>query len=384
MNMDTYEPNPIILWELTRVCDLHCRGCPIGADERRGLDELSTYETYKTVDQIASLQPRELILTGGDPLERDDVGQIIDYARRRGLAPALVLSPTRLLSFDVISHLEHNGLTRAIFSIDGSTSVIHESIHGVTGTFALTISAMRSAECAGLRIEVNTLVTRRNRDDLEGIAALIRPFGITRWNVHFIVPVGRSKELEMLTAEEVEEVFATIDDISHRERFAVRVVEAPHYRRFRLERTLNRRLAQTDPDGIGNHWADFATYEVEKSDTAQALLGSARDDVRGFIYISHAGDVRPSELAPQSAGNLRYRSLGDIYRGSDLFVALRNPDNLKGKCFHCDVRHICGGSRARSWAMTGDIFGSDPLCAYEPSSPVTTAPSAGGSREARA
>lgn len=383
--MDPYEPHPIVLWELTRACDLHCRGCPTNADERRGPNELSTYEAYKTVDQIAELQPRELIVTGGDPLDRQDLGQIIDYARRRGLAPSLAISATSRLTFDAISRLERDGLTRVIFNVDGSTSAIHESVHGVRGTFALTIAALRSAESAGLRIEINTLVTQNNRHDLEAIADLIRPFGTTRWNVHFLVPTGRSKELEMLTAKEVEQTFATLDTISRREKFALRVVEAPHYRRFRLERALRERLDQTDTiDDGSNRWADFATYEGETSDTARELLDSARDDVRGFLYISHAGDVRPSEFLPQSAGNLRYRKLGDIYRGSDLFVALRNPDNLKGRCHRCDVRHVCGGSRARAWAMTGDLFASDPLCAYDPASPVTTAPSAGGRREARA
>jgi len=379
--MATFEPQPIILWELTRACDLHCRGCPSVSSGTRGPNELSTYEAYKTIDQIAALKPRELVITGGDPLERDDVGQIIDYARRRGLAPALMVPPSILLSFDAIARLERSGLTRIIFGLDGSTAAVHEGLHGVPGTFGLTMASMRSAECAGLRIEVNTLVTRRNRGDLEAIANVIRAFGITRWNIHFVVPVGRSRELEVLTAEEVEQVFFTIDDISRRETFAVRVVEAPHYRRYRLERALQDRLTPGSMD-TSERWADFATYEIEGHDSARELLDSARDDVRGFLFISHAGDVRPSEFLPQSAGNLRYRPLSEIYRSSDLLVAMRNPDNLKGKCARCDVRHICGGSRARAWAMTGDAFGSDPLCMYEPVSPVTTAPSA--ARGARA
>jgi radical SAM protein with 4Fe4S-binding SPASM domain len=367
MTMSTVESNPIVLWELTRACDLHCHGCPSLSDGQRGTNELSTYESYKTIDQIATLHPRELVITGGDPLERDDLGQIIDYARRRGLAPAVMLSPTSLLTYDAIAHLERNGLTRVIFSVDGSTAAIHESLHVVPGTFALTMGAIRSAESAGMRIEINTLVTGRNRYDLEAIANLIRPFGVTRWNVHFVVPVGHSRELEMLTAAEVESVFETIDDIRRREKFAVRVVEAPHYRRYRLERSLRERLeASVD----GELWSDFATYDAESGDSAKELLDSARDDVRSFVYISHAGDVRASEFLPQSAGNLRYRPLSEIYRSADLLVAMRDPDNLKGKCARCDVRHICGGSRARSWAMTGDAFASDPLCAYDAGSAV--------------
>jgi len=184
---------------------------------------------------------------------------------------------------------------------------------------------------------------------------LIRPFDIARWNIHFLVPVGGSVHIESITAGEMEGVFGRIVEIRQREKFAVRVVEAPHYRRYLLERDLDRMLAG-----------------AESPDNWNELVDGIRADAHGFAYISHAGDVRPSEFVPQSAGNLRYRLLGDIYRGSDLFVALRAPDNLKGKCGRCDYRDICGGSRARAWAATGDIFATDSLCAYEPERPAGT------------
>src|SRR6185436_133971 len=344
--MADWEPHPTVQWELTRLCDQHCRGCPTGANTRLDPNELSTYEAYKTIDQIAELRPRELIITGGDPLERDDVHQIIDYARRRGLDPALVLPPASGVTFDALAKLQNNGLTRVVFNVDDPS------------THAL--QAMRWAESVGLRIEVNTLVLRNNAADLETIAALIRPFGIVRWNVHFLVPAGASRELEMLTADEVEWVFETLEEIRARERFALRVVEAPHYRRFRVQQVLRSRLAA---DGV--EWGDFTGYACE-DDSVREVLDAALDGARSFVHVSHAGDVRPSEFAPHSAGNLRYRDLGAIYRGSDLFVALRNPDNLRGKCRHCEFRILCGGSRARAYAMTGDLFGSDPLCAFQP------------------
>lgn len=360
--MADWEPHPIVQWELTRLCDQHCRGCPTGASEQPDPNELTTYEAYKTIDQIAALRPRELIITGGNPLERGDVYQIIDYARRRGLDPSLVLTATHELTFDVLAKLERNGLTRAVFSIDGSTAAIHKSVHQVADTFGPALRAMRWAEQAGLRIEINTLVLRNNAADLEAIAALIRPFHILRWNVHFLVPVGASRELEMITAAEVERVFETLEEIREREQFPLRIVEAPHYRRFRVQRMLRSRLAS---DGVD--WGDFTGY-VGEDDSAREVLESALDGVRSFVYLSHAGDVRPSEFAPHSAGNIRYRDLGTIYRGSDLFVALRNADNLHGRCRQCEFRILCGGSRARAYAMTGDLFGSDPLCAYEPQS----------------
>lgn len=359
-NPHPLDSHPIVQWELTRLCDQHCRGCPTGASERLDPNELTTYEAYKTIDQIAALRPREMIITGGDPLERDDVYQIVDYARRRGLDPSLVLTPTDDLTFDAIAKLQSNGLTCAVFSIDGSTATVHDAVHRVPGTFVHTLRAMRFAQLAELRIEVNTLVVRGNAADLEAIVALLQPFAITRWNVHFLVPTGASRELEMITAAEVERMFETLDGIRARAPFAIRVVEAPHYRRFRVQQMLRSRLAAS-----GGDWADFPSYVTEEQN-AHEVLESALDGARSFVYVSHAGDVRPSEFAPHSAGNLRFRDLGVIYRGSDLFVALRNSDNLHGKCGQCEYRVLCGGSRARAYAMTGDLFGADPLCLYEP------------------
>src|SRR4051794_36563073 len=170
--MPTFEAHPTVMWELTRACDLHCSNCTIGATASPGANELSTYEAYKTIDQIAALAPREFILTGGDPLERGDVAQVVNYARRRGLDPAFVASPSSQLTADAIENLEHNGLTRIIFSIDGSTAELHESVREGAGTFAKTLRAIRIAEAAALKIEINTLITRRNVDVLNAIADL--------------------------------------------------------------------------------------------------------------------------------------------------------------------------------------------------------------------
>jgi MoaA/NifB/PqqE/SkfB family radical SAM enzyme len=363
--MPAYEEHPVVMWELTRACDLHCHNCTIGATENRGPNELTTYEAYKTIDQIASLAPREVVMTGGDPLERRDIDQIVNYARRRGLDPSLVLSPTSQLNSDAIARLERNGLSRIVLSIDGSTPEIHEAGHGVVGTFAITMRAAGLAKSAHLAVEINTLITRRNAGDLEAIADLIRSIGIVRWNLYFLVPVATS-HTEMISAEEAERILGTIDQIRGREKFAVRVIEAPHYRRYRLQRSLDARL-----DNAANaNWSDFSGYEPDDNGGLQDVMAAALDGAHDFLFISHAGDVRASEFLPFSAGNLRYRPLGTIYRGSDLLVALRDPENLKGKCGICEFRRICGGSRARAWAMEWNVFADDPLCSYQPGVPM--------------
>ncbi len=363
--MATFDPHPIVMWELTRACDLHCIHCVSGASEARDPNELTTYEAYKTIDQIVSMKPRELIITGGDPLRRIDLEQLIDYARRSGLDPAVVVSPTSLLTVDAVSGLQRFGLTRMIFSIDGSTPEIHQTVHVVPGTFAATLHAMYAAKSAGMTLEVNTLVTRQNVDDLLDIVALLHPFSISRWNVHFLVPVGGATGIDPLTAADAERVFARLADIRDREEFEVRVVEAPHYRRFRLQRNLRQLL---EGSAVAELWSDFTGYEEDPLSDTNLL--DTLDGARNFVYISHTGDIRASEFLPQSAGNVRFRPLGTIYRRSDLFMALRDPDNLNGKCGRCEFRHTCGGSRARAWALTGDIFASDPLCVYEPGGQV--------------
>lgn len=363
--MPAYEEHPVVMWELTRACDLHCRNCTIGATENRGPNELTTYEAYKTIDQIAGLTPRELIMTGGDPLERGDIDQIVNYARRRGLDPALALSPTSQLTSDAIARLERNGLSRIVLSIDGSTPETHEAGHGVAGTFARTLRAAGMAKSANLAVEINTLITGRNAGDLEAIADLIRSIGIVRWNLYFQVPLATS-HAEMISAEEAERLFGIIDQIRGREKFTVRIIEAPHYRRYRLQRSLDARL-----DNAANaNWSDFSGYEPDDNGGLQDVMESALHGAKDFVFISHAGDVRASEFLPFSAGNLRYRPLGTIYRVSDLLVALRDPENLKGKCGGCEFRRICGGSRARAWATEWNVFADDPLCAYQPGVPM--------------
>lgn len=361
-----YDPHPVILWELTRACDLNCRNCTLGAVPARDPNELTTYEAYKTVDQIASLAPRELAITGGDPLEREDVGQILDYARRRGLDPAVVVSPTSKLTRDAILRLKQMGLTRVVFSLDGSTARIHDAIHGVPGVFADTLRAIDWAVAAGLAVEINTLMTRRSGSDLPVMASLFRHLRIRRWNLYFPVPLG-SARFDPLGADDAEKLFPVIDEIRSQESYAVRVVEGPHYRRHRMQRSLAAKL----DEAAQVSWADFEGYDwLRQCFETGDPLDAARDGARGFVFISHAGDVRASEFLPLSAGNLRYRDLGAIYRGSDLFQALRNPDNLKGRCGRCEFRRVCGGSRARAWAVSGDAFGDDPLCNWEPGAPM--------------
>jgi len=328
-----------IVWQLTAECDLGCSDCA-AAQSRTRTHELTTYEAYKTIDQIASAKPQRFVISGGDPLARKDFFEIVQYARRRGLEPAVNVSPTQRLTADRISLSRRNGLTRLIFSLNGSTPKRHDSETGVGGSFAATVRVLRWGQDAGLPIEINTLITRKSVSDLAAIAETIDAFRIDAWNVHFLVPMTEARKEAMVTPEEAESAFAALSAIGSIAKYRIRVVEAPAYRRY---------LAKDQA-----RWADFSGY-VDKSEIVDDL-----------VFISADGEVHPSEFLPLSGGNLREHPLKEIVRSSDLFVALRDHSNLSGKCRRCEYKTSCGGSRARAWAVTGDLFAADPICAYQP------------------
>lgn len=348
----------VVIWETTRACRLACMHCVIGAQQRRSPLELSTYEAYKLIDQVSALAPDELLMTGGDPLERDDLFQLIDYAARRGVRPTLELSATAGLSGFTVARLRRSGLATAALSLDASAPGRHDAVRGVTGGFATTLLASRWARTAGLEVEINTLVSRRNLDDLETIANFAGELNASRWNVFFHVPVGESKEMHALTAADAESAFSRLFALSEKVPFAIRAFEAPQYGRY----TLQKGLEATDQT-LEGYLTSNALQNVAIGRSAMDRVLTDRMEV---LFVSHTGEVTVSPFLPLSAGNVRYHPLKAIYRSSDLLVALRDDRNLKGKCGRCEYRSMCGGSRARAFAMTGDVFACDPLCGYEP------------------
>lgn len=336
------DANPIVMWELTRACRLSCAHCAIGAQQRRSPLELSTYEAYKTIDQIVALRPEEFIITGGDVLERADIFQLTDYARRRGVAPTVTVSVTPSLTGAVVGKLRHNGAARLAIGVDSSSPDRHDATRGVDGNFSSTLLALRWARTADLPLEINTLLNRRNFNDLQTIAELLGDIGATRWNVFLLVPTGNSKNVSALTADEVEKAFEILYELSSRTPYTIRTFEGPQYNRFVAQKAAKERLE------------------------LQPTFGHPVPKNKELLFISHTGEVSASPFLPLTAGNVRYQPLSIIYRSSDLFAALRDTSNLKGKCSRCEFKTICGGSRARSFATTGDLFGSDPLCAYQP------------------
>lgn len=352
--MIDFNLNPfVVIWENTRACDLSCVHCRAAAQPKRSQFELTTQEGITLIDEIATMRPKVFVITGGDPLKREDTFDLIAHAKERGLEPSLTPSATPLLTEEAVAKMKRYGLSRMAVSLDASNATLHDNFRRVQGSFDLTLRAIRAAKKEGIPVQINTTVTRRTIGDLPAMVQMLEALDIAMWSVFFVVPTGRAKNTDLVTPDEVENLFGFLYETSKRVAFSIRTTEAMHYRRFILQQGAMHSL----PLG------------VQSGPRAPRGVNEAK----GFVFISHIGDVYPSGFLPLKAGNVKKESLTDIYRSSELFMSLREPNNLKGKCGRCEFRDLCGGSRARAWAMTGDVFAADPLCAYEP---AATAPAA--------
>ena len=363
-----FDETPFLaIWEITQSCDLACKHCRAAAQPIAHPDELTNAEGKALIDQIADMGIPIFVFTGGDPMKRKDVFELIRYAAGKGVQVALTPSATPLLTREAIFKLKEAGLVRLGISLDGSTPEIHDAFRGLPGAWARTIQAIEWANEAGIPIQVHTTISRHNAHDLDNLCALFERLAIVMWNVFFLVPVGRGQLGDLLSGEDFERVFGKIYELSHRVSFQIKTTEAMHYRRYLLQHNLEeRKIGHGHPHGVPRH-----EYEpgAPTSDAKIRTMGWATrrvNDGKGFMFISCTGDVCPSGFLPIVTGNVRETSPVDIYRDADLFVALRDPSRLTGRCGRCRFRAECGGSRARAYALTGDPLGEDPTCMYEP------------------
>ncbi len=355
----------IVIWETTQACDLACVHCRACAQPFRNSQELSTEEAKKLIDEVAAMQAPLFVMTGGDPLKRPDIYQLVEYAAGKGIRPSLTPSATPLLTKEAVEKLKESGLARLAISLDGPTATIHDSFRKVAGSFQWTLDAVQYAHEVGLPVQINTTITRHNLQYLDAMIALVERLGVVLWSVFFLVPTGRGQNIDLLSAEEFEQVFEKLYETSKRVLFDIKSTEAQHYRRFLLQKRTEMRRQGSVPSEKMPHFLGISSSDG----IGRAPKGI--NDGKGFVFISHLGEVFPSGFLPVSAGNVRKESLADLYRNSSLFVELRNTANLEGKCGRCEFKEICGGSRARSHALTGNLFAEEPCCVYEPKRKAT-------------
>ncbi|RTI03378.1 radical SAM/SPASM domain-containing protein [Thermus scotoductus] len=350
----------LVAWEVTHACLLACRHCRASAEPHPLPGELTTEEGLRLVEEVATYHPKPLLLlTGGDPLARKDLFQILEKAKAFGLKVGLTPASTPLLTREMVFRLKAAGVTRLALSLDGATSESHDAFRGAEGTFQRTLEALSWAREAGLPTQVNTTVTRDNWPEIQALPDLLAEKGVVLWSLFFLVPVGRGGLLRQLSTKQFEEVLHWLYQISKTYPFHVKTTEAHHFRRVVLQRRQEEGVEDRALAAGESLYREYFQDGMEHS-----RLGVT--DGNGFVFVSATGDVAPSGFLPLYAGNIREQPLLEIYRNSPLFQELRNKDLLKGKCGVCEYRYVCGGSRARAWAETGDYLASEPRCAYVP------------------
>ena len=367
-----YDETPFLaIWEVTQSCDLACKHCRAAAQPIAHPDQLTTAEGKGLIDQIADMGVPIFVFTGGDPLKRQDLYELIRYAADKGVHVAVTPSATPLLTREAMFKMKEAGLVRLGISLDGSTPEIHDAFRGLPGAWARTIQAIEWANEVGIPIQVHTTISRHNVHDLDNLCALFEKQAIVMWNVFFLVPVGRGQLQDLLTGEEFEQVFGKIYELSQRVSFQIKTTEAMHYRRYLIQHNLEERKMGHGSGHGHPHGARKTEYEPG-APTADAQTRNANwttrrvNDGKGFLFVSHVGNVYPSGFLPIHAGNIREKPLAEIYRESPIFKALRDTSRLEGKCGACEFKEICGGSRARSYALTGDPLAQEPCCIYQP------------------
>jgi AdoMet-dependent heme synthase len=346
-----YAENPMIVyWEMTMACALACRHCRAEAALQRHPLELDHEESARLLRQIAAFGDPlpHLILTGGDPLLREDLFELVDEANALGLSVSITPAATQNLTYQVISRLKRHGIQSLGLSLDGSTPERHEAVRGVKGCFNWTIDAARAAADLEIPIQVNTLVSEETVDDLPLVYDLLKTLKVMRWSLFFLIGVGRGRVLQEVSAERGEEVMNWTYDLARAAPFAIKTTEAPSYRRIALNRMRQEGMT---------------AGEIRRTPTYH---GFGIRDGHGIMFVSNTGDIYPAGFLPLTVANVRQESMSEIYRHSPIFRSLHDPNQFRGKCGRCEYRVICGGSRARAFAHTGDPLESDPFCPYLP------------------
>jgi radical SAM protein len=343
-----------IAWEVTRACAFACVHCRADAQQQRDPRELTTAEGRSLLERFREFGQPIVVFTGGDPMMRRDLFELIGYATQLGLRCSLTPTATALPTTERLTQAMQAGVRRIALSLDAPSPEVHDAFRQVPGSWERTMRILHNAQSIGLSAQINTTVTRLNADLLPEMVKFVKEVGAVQWSVFFLVPTGRGQVQHLISPQEHERLFHWLFDLSQSGDFDIKATAAPMYRRVAIQR---RRASggQVEFQGAGFQYADGLHRPVK-----------GVNDGRGFLFISHLGEIMPSGFLPIAAGDVRQVDVVETYRHHPMFTALRDPDQLKGRCGRCAYRVICGGQRGRAYALTGDYLETDPACAYEP------------------
>ena len=367
----------MIIWEVTQACDLACKHCRASAWPKHRPGTLSFEEGKALLEEVEHFgTPRPiLVFTGGDPFKRRDLFELLKYAKTLGLVTAVSPSGTPLLNHENLKKIKETGSHVISLSIDGGDPATHDSFRGVDGSLSRTLKGWDIATSLGLKVQINTTITRQNLLDLPNIFKLIISRKAFTWSAFFLVPTGRGKLVDQISPDEYEAIMNVLYDCS--KYVPIKTTEGHHYKRIALQRHIlaEKRASKTYIDNLNPIYKELSV-KIKKIAEKESI--AERDKMRrspmhinsanGFVFISYKGEICPSGFLPLPAGNVRNDSLIETYRESELFKNLRNTDSFLGRCGKCEFSSICGGSRSRAYALTGNPLEEEPYCNYTPSS----------------
>lgn len=339
----------LVAWEVTRRCNLSCRHCRAAADKGPYPGELSTEKCFQIIDEIAAVAKPIIILTGGDPMLRENIFEIARYGTVKGLK--MVMSPCgTLLDEENARRLKEAGVNRISLSIDGATAATHDDFRRVKGAFDEVMKGIEAAKKAGLEFQVNTTVTKVNLKELPDILQLAIDLGAVAFHPFLLVPTGRGKELadQELSPEQYEETLGWVYDQREKVPLNFKPTCAPHYYRILRQRAH----AEGKRVTVETHGMDAMS---------KGCLGG-----QGFCFISYKGEVQICGFLDVKCGDLTEQNFADVWFNSPVFKEIRNLDGYHGRCGYCEYRRFCGGCRARAYEVTGDYLAEEPYCVYEP------------------
>jgi AdoMet-dependent heme synthase len=346
-----------IAWEVTRACAFACVHCRADAQHQRDPRELTTEEGYQLIDRLAEFGSPILVFTGGDPMMRRDLFDLIAYAAEKGLRCSLTPTATALPTLERLRKAKQAGVRRIALSLDAPSPQSHDAFRQVPGSWQRTMQILHNSREAGVSVQVNTTVSTFNVDHLPEMVPFIQEVQAVQWSVFFLVPTGRAQAAYMISPERHEEVFNWLYELSQKAPFDIKATAAPMYRRVAIQRKKSETGGSLPVSfqGAGFQYEDGLNRPVK-----------GVNDGNGFLFISHRGQIMPSGFLPVDCGNVRQQDVVEVYRQHPVFRDLRNYEKLKGKCGYCDFREVCGGQRGRAYGVTGDYMESDPACIYEP------------------
>ncbi len=348
---DTGVSPRLIAWEMSAACNLNCVHCRASSSCERASRELDIKECFDFLTDISTLPSKPvLIMTGGEPLMRPDFFDILDFADKLHINKVLATNAT-LVTPEIASRLAAKRIFAASVSLDGKNACEHDEFRRSPGAFAASMKGIEFLKAAGIKVQINISVTKKNYDQIEDLFSLSRSVGASAIHIFLLVPTGRAENMrgEEISPQQYERILNWFYDKKREtgREINLKATCAPHYYRIMRQRAK--------AEGLEINAENFGMDAF----TRGCLAGC------GFAFVSSEGEVQGCGYMPISAGNIRELKFSDIYANSEFFIKLRDLSLLKGKCGRCGYKKVCGGCRARALAESGDCFGEEPYCDYK-------------------